>query len=57
MDNNDSSYEWDYQGSMRNNIRTDKHLESITFHRQDGPQIVEKQAKNQHIPYLLLSTN
>jgi hypothetical protein len=32
MDCNDRSYEWNYQGSMRNIIRMDKHPESNTFH-------------------------
>ncbi len=40
MDNNDSSYEWNYQGSMLNKIRTDKHPESNTFYRRNRPGIV-----------------
>ncbi len=33
MDYNDSSYKWNYQGSMRKQIRTDQYPESNTFHR------------------------
>jgi hypothetical protein len=39
MDYNDSSYKWNYQGSMRNKIGKNKHPESNTLYRGYNPII------------------
>ena len=41
MDHHDSSYEWNYQGSMRHQIRMDQHPESNAFYGRNS--LISKQ--------------